>query len=101
MVEEVEDDQLEQAYKYWHDLGFDEGYEVGFEDGYVAATESDARGAMGKVAQIKTSDVRCGVYASANLSEVKRMLRDGCPPMVVAANYGLSPRKVRRLMRSL
>ena len=56
---------------------------------------------MGKVAQIKTSDVRCGVYASVNLSEVKHMLRDGCPPAVVAANYGLSPRKVRRLMRSL
>ena len=42
MVEEVEDDQLEQAYKYWHDLGFDEGYEVGYEDGCAAATESDA-----------------------------------------------------------
>lgn len=56
---------------------------------------------MGKVAQIKTSDVRCGGYASVNLSEVKSMLRDGCPPAVVAANYGLSLRKVRRLMRNL
>lgn len=56
---------------------------------------------MGKVAQIKTSDVRCGGYASVNLSEVKRVLRDGCPPEVVAANYGMSQRKVRRLMRSL
>lgn len=38
MVEEAEDDQLEQAYKYWHDLGFDEGYEVGYEDGLSAAS---------------------------------------------------------------
>lgn len=27
------DDELEQALRYQHDVGFDEGYEVGYEDG--------------------------------------------------------------------
>ena len=35
MADDV-DDELEQAYRYWHDVGFDEGYEVGFEDGLNA-----------------------------------------------------------------
>ena len=43
MADEVDEDQIEQAHQYWHDLGSDEGYEVGYEDGYAAATESDAR----------------------------------------------------------
>lgn len=43
-----EDDQLEEAYRYWHDLGFDEGYEVGFEDGLSASKEpvTDENGLM-------------------------------------------------------
>ena len=56
---------------------------------------------MGKVAQIKTFNPHCDGYSSENIKEVKRVLRDGCPPEVVAANYGMSPRKVRRLMRNL
>lgn len=32
------DDGLDQAYRYWHDLGFDEGYELGYEDGWQAVT---------------------------------------------------------------
>lgn len=32
------EDGLDQAYRYWHDLGFDEGYELGYEDGWQAAT---------------------------------------------------------------
>ena len=28
------DDELEQALRYHHDVGFDEGYEVGYEEGY-------------------------------------------------------------------
>lgn len=54
---------------------------------------------MGKVAQIRTFNPRCGGYTSADIREVKRVLRDGCPPEVVAANYGMSPRAVRRLAR--
>lgn len=54
---------------------------------------------MGKVAQIKTFNPRCCGYSSVNVKEVKRVLRDGCPPEVVAANYGMSPRAVRRLAR--
>ena len=54
---------------------------------------------MGKVAQIKTFNPRCCGYQSANVKEVKRVLRDGCPPEVVAANYGMSARAVRRLAR--
>lgn len=54
---------------------------------------------MGKVAQIKTFNPHCGGYSSTNLKEVMRVLRDGCPPEVVAANYGMSPRAVRRLAR--
>lgn len=54
---------------------------------------------MGKVAQIKTFNPRCGGYSSENIKEVKRVLRDGCPPEVVAANYGMSARAVRRLAR--
>lgn len=38
------DDELEQALRYQHDVGFDEGYEVGydigFEDGYQAGVDS-------------------------------------------------------------
>jgi len=28
-----DEDAVEQAYRYWHDCGFDEGYQVGYEDG--------------------------------------------------------------------
>ena len=38
------EDELEQALRYQHDVGFDEGYEVGydsgFEDGYQAGIDS-------------------------------------------------------------
>lgn len=43
MVDDV-DDELEQAYRYWHDVGFDEGYDEGYDlgycDGWDAATAS-------------------------------------------------------------
>ena len=54
---------------------------------------------MGKVAQIRTSDVRCGVHVSANRKEVERVLREGCPVETVAANYGMRTRDVRRIAR--
>lgn len=54
---------------------------------------------MGKVAQIKTFNPRCGGYSSENIKEVKRVLRDGCPVEVVAANYGMRTRDVRRIAR--
>lgn len=54
---------------------------------------------MNKVAQIRTSDLRCGVHVSANRKEVERVLRDGCPVEVVAANYGMRTRDVRRIAR--
>lgn len=56
---------------------------------------------MGKVAQIRSSDVRCGGYATVDYRVVERMLRDGCPTAVVAANYGMSPRKVRRIAKRI
>lgn len=56
---------------------------------------------MGKVAQIRSSDVRCGGYATVDCKVVERMLRDGCPTAVVAANYSLSPRKVRRIAKRI
>lgn len=56
---------------------------------------------MGKVAQIKTSDVRCGGYTTVDRKAIERMLRDGCPTAIVAANYGLSPRDVRRIARRI
>lgn len=34
MAEEIDDNKLIQAYRYWHDCGFDEGYSIGYEDGY-------------------------------------------------------------------
>lgn len=33
----MDEEKLEEAYRYWHDVGFDEGYDVGFEDGYADA----------------------------------------------------------------
>lgn len=33
MAEEIDDNKLIQAYQYWHDCGFDEGYKAGFGDG--------------------------------------------------------------------
>lgn len=56
---------------------------------------------MGKVAQIKTSDLRCGSYATADRKAIERMLRDGCPTAVVAAMHGVSQRDVRRIARRL
>lgn len=56
---------------------------------------------MGKVAQIKTSDVRCGGYTTVDRKVVERMLRDGCPTAVVAAMQGVSQRDVRRIARRL
>lgn len=35
MAEEIDDNTLVQAYRYWHDTGFDEGYEEGYELGYT------------------------------------------------------------------
>ena len=34
MAEEIDDNKLIQAYRYWHDCGFDEDYSIGYEDGY-------------------------------------------------------------------
>lgn len=31
---ELTDLDLENAHIYWHDTGFDDGYQVGYEDGY-------------------------------------------------------------------
>ena len=30
----MDDEKVEQAIKYAHDVGFDEGYEVGWQEGY-------------------------------------------------------------------
>lgn len=54
---------------------------------------------MGNVAQMRSSSVACGVHVSANRREVERVLRDGCPIDVVAANYGMRTRDVRRIAR--
>lgn len=34
------DEEIEQALKYQHDVGFDEGYEVGYEEGYEFGYDS-------------------------------------------------------------
>lgn len=34
MAEEIDDNKLIQAYQYWHDCGFDEGYDLGYDEGY-------------------------------------------------------------------
>lgn len=34
-----DNDVLENALQYQHDVGFDEGYQVGYEDGYNDAKE--------------------------------------------------------------
>lgn len=31
---EIDDEKMEQALRYRHDLGFDEGYEVGYDEGW-------------------------------------------------------------------
>lgn len=31
MAEEIDDNKLIQAYQYWHDCGFDEGFEEGYD----------------------------------------------------------------------
>ena len=33
------DDDIEKAERYWHDVGFDEGYQEGFEEGYGVGFE--------------------------------------------------------------
>ena len=37
---EVDDSKLDEAYRYWHDCGFDEGYDIGYWDGWDAAQQS-------------------------------------------------------------
>lgn len=39
-VSEVTDEEMEQAFHYWYDLGFDEGYQVGYEEGLIDASDS-------------------------------------------------------------
>lgn len=39
MTDEIDDSKLTQAYQYWHDCGFDEGYECGYEEGYEAGLD--------------------------------------------------------------
>ena len=34
MSDASDEEKLEQALRYQHDVGFDEGYECGFDDGY-------------------------------------------------------------------
>lgn len=45
MTEEIDDNVLTQAYKYWHDTGFDEGfeegYDLGYNDGWNAASSAN------------------------------------------------------------
>ena len=38
----MDDEKVEQAIKYAHDVGFDEGYEVGWQDGYDEGVASCA-----------------------------------------------------------
>jgi len=34
MGEEIDNNTLVQAYRYWHDTGFDEGFDEGYDLGY-------------------------------------------------------------------
>ena len=65
----------------------------------ILLEESMSKSRMGNVAQMRSVDVWCGVHVSANRKEVERVLRDGCPVNVVAANYGMRTRDVRRIAR--
>lgn len=56
---------------------------------------------MGKVAKIRTSDLRCGSYATVDRKAIERLVMDGCPTAVVAAMQGVSQRDVRRIARRL
>ena len=42
---EMDEEALERALAYQHDLGFDEGYEVGYDDGYEAGQNAEAKSA--------------------------------------------------------
>lgn len=58
------DDELEQALRYQHDVGFDEGYEVGYEDGCQATLgktcHAEVGDGSGLVPKHWTGCSRCG-----------------------------------------
>lgn len=41
----TDEDKVEQAIQYAHDVGFDEGYQVGYEDGYMEGRYGEAESA--------------------------------------------------------
>lgn len=53
---DVDDSKLEEAYQYWHDCGFDEGYELGYSEGYEAASFESEGGDMDDGHRDETQD---------------------------------------------
>lgn len=52
MAEEIDDNKLIQAYRYWHDCGFDEGFEegygLGYDEGYEIGCKDGREGVSGE-----------------------------------------------------
>lgn len=42
---EIDEEALELAMAYQHDLGFDEGYELGWDEGYEAGQNAETKAA--------------------------------------------------------